>query len=98
MGVGNHSSFIGNPTIKFDKQSMYQINKDPKKAYQYCMDPETKYSCERSYCYLGYKVLWIMNTFLRGRNIPYGNNMPYSLWQTQVFQIANLLAADENYL
>lgn len=77
---------------------MYQLNKDSKKVYHNYLDPETKYSCERSYCYLGYKVLWIMNTFLKGRNIPYGNNLPDSLWQTHIYQIANLLAADENFI
>ena len=37
------------------------------------MEPSLKYEFEKSYCYIGYKLLWIIKLFLEGRQIPYGS-------------------------
>ena len=32
-----------------------------------------KYEIEKSHCYIGYKLLWIIKMFLEGKKFPYGD-------------------------
>jgi len=37
------------------------------------IDAKRKYEIEKSSCYIGYKLLWIIRQFLAGRQVPYGS-------------------------
>lgn len=37
------------------------------------VDKQKKYDIEKSKCYIGYKLLWIIKLYLEGRQFPYGS-------------------------
>jgi len=37
------------------------------------VDSKQKYEIEKSRCYIGYKLLWILKMYLDGRQFPYGS-------------------------
>jgi hypothetical protein len=48
------------------------------------MNSKEKYSTEKSSCYIGYKLLWIIKMNLEGRQFPYGSLLEEQ-WKTHVF-------------
>jgi len=69
----------------FQKSDIYMLK---------IMESKRKYDCERSHCYLGYKLLWIMQTFLEGRQFPYGS-LSQERWECYVFHIASLVTQSD---
>ena len=65
--------------ILFEKQDIFRLKE---------MDQSLKYEFEKSYCYIGYKLLWVMKLFLEGRQIPYGS-LSTEKWEQQTLIIAN---------
>ena len=49
-----------------------------------------KYEVEKSRCYIGYKLLWIMKLYLEGRMFPYGS-LSQDKWEKNTTQIVNLI-------
>lgn len=45
------------------KEDLYQLLK---------VNIDHKYELEKSHCYIGYKLLWIISLFLEGKKYPYG--------------------------
>jgi hypothetical protein len=43
-------------------------------------DNKNKYQMEKSYAYIGYKFLWIIQMFLEGKRFPYGD-LTESQWR-----------------
>ncbi len=58
------------------------------------MDQSMKYEFEKSYCYIGYKLLWVMKLFLEGRQVPYGS-LSIDKWEQQTLIIANQVMKEE---
>lgn len=59
------------------------------------VDSQKKYDIEKSYCYIGYKLLWIMKMYLEGRQFPYGSSLTQEQWKTNTLRIAELVVNRE---
>ena len=55
---------------------------------------EEKYRIQRSYVYIGYKFLWIVQMFLEGKRFPYGE-LTEQQWRYHVYDILNFVSAEE---
>lgn len=55
---------------------------------------EEKYRIQKSYVYIGYKFLWIMQMFLEGKRFPYGE-LTEKQWRYHVYDILNFVSAEE---
>lgn len=55
------------------------------------VDSNQKYKIEKSQCYIGYKLLWIMKMYLEGRQFPFGS-LPQEQWKKNVIKIARYVA------
>lgn len=53
-----------------------------------------KYQMEKSYAYIGYKFLWIIQMFLDGKRFPYGD-LTEAQWRQHVVDIVNFVSTDE---
>ena len=61
------------------------------------VDPKQKYSIEKSSCYICYKILWIMDMYLRGKAIPTGN-LTQEQFKIQVFRIAEYIISQKQFV
>ena len=59
------------------------------------VDSQKKYEIEKSYCYIGYKLLWIMKMYLEGRQFPYGSSLTQEQWKCYTLRIAELVVNRE---
>jgi hypothetical protein len=67
---------------KFTKQDILMLG---------IVDSNQKYKIEKSQCYIGYKLLWIMKMYLEGRQFPFGS-LPQEQWKKNVIKIAKYVA------
>tara|TARA_B110000285_G_C15090668_1_gene598892 strand:+ start:859 stop:1296 length:438 start_codon:yes stop_codon:yes gene_type:complete len=54
------------------------------------VDSKIKYQIEKSKCYIGYKLLWIMKMYLEGRSFPYGS-LQHEKFEQYSIQISKLV-------
>jgi len=54
------------------------------------VDSQKKYEIEKSKCYIGYKLLWIIKMYLEGRQFPYGS-LSQEQWKKNVLKIAEYI-------
>jgi hypothetical protein len=55
---------------------------------------DKKYQLERSYLYIGYKFLWIIQMFLKGKRFPNGELNP-AQYRQHVLDIVNFISTEE---
>lgn len=58
------------------------------------MSEKQKYAIEISNCYVGYKLLWIMQMFLEGKKFPDGT-LDSEQWRIHVHHIVNFVTTEE---
>jgi hypothetical protein len=59
------------------------------------VDSQKKYEIEKSYCYIGYKLLWIIKMYLDGRQFPYGSSLTQEQWKRNTLRIAEYIVNKE---
>ena len=67
-----------NNQMPFQKRDIQIIN---------LVDSKKKYDIEKSKCYIGYKLLWIIDMYLQGRQFPYGS-LSAEKYKHEVLKIA----------
>lgn len=72
-------------SVKVDKESMQKLLKT---------EPAQKYEMEKSYLYIGYKFLWIIQMFLDGKRFPTGY-LTKAQWRQHVLDIVNFVSTEE---
>ena len=71
---------------KVTKQDIYQLRN---------ADKSRKYEIEQSYSYIGYKLLWILSLFLKGKKFPSGE-LDASQYNSHVLNIVDFVTDEQN--
>ena len=81
VGLKEQKLYAQSGAIPFNKNDLYMLNQ---------IDMRKRYEIERSKCYIGYKLLWIIKLYLERRQFPYGS-LSNEMWEAYTQQIANLI-------
>lgn len=63
----------------------------------FIVDNKKKYDIERSHTYLGYKLLFIIKTYLEGRQFPYGS-LSQDKQESYCIKIGQMIIMDNEFL